>query len=220
MKKKVFIPILLIVFALTGCGRSMNYIIENEPSIEGIVTQIDERSILIHGQPMYGYPYEWDCKVSLDVENGDSYTDIQVGDEVVVYYDGSIAESDPMQISTVYAITLKTPASRVIDISLPEEITSIEVGGYYNGGVIQSGEFVIKDFDAFKVWFAQLSLEHREFEEGKTPGQTLAGGDAYEFDINNSGEIWFTYVENGTTYIIYGDEWYEVTNPSEPPFEE
>ncbi len=113
MKKSVSLLIAtILVFALAGCNRSMNYIIENEPSVVGIVTQIDDRSMLIHGQPMEGYPYEWDCRVSLDVENEDSCTGISIGDEVVVYYDGSIAESDPMQISTVYAITLKTPANR------------------------------------------------------------------------------------------------------------
>jgi hypothetical protein len=50
--------------------------------------------------------------VSLDVQNGDSMTHFSVGDEVVVYFDGNIAESYPMQISTVYAITLRTPAHR------------------------------------------------------------------------------------------------------------
>ena len=50
--------------------------------------------------------------VSLDVENKDSYTDVAVGDEVIVYYNGEIAESDPLQINTVYAINLKNPASR------------------------------------------------------------------------------------------------------------
>ena len=50
--------------------------------------------------------------VSLDVENKDSMTHFSIGDEVVVYYDGNIAESYPMQINTVYAITLKTPADR------------------------------------------------------------------------------------------------------------
>ena len=37
-------------------------------------------------------------------------TNFNVGDEVVVYYDGMVAESYPMQINKVYAITLKTPA--------------------------------------------------------------------------------------------------------------
>ncbi len=39
---------------------------------------------------------------------------VSVGDEVVVYHNGDIAESDPLQINTVYAITLKTPADRTI----------------------------------------------------------------------------------------------------------
>ena len=46
------------------------------------------------------------------MENKDSVTNFNIGDEVVVYYDGNIAESYPMQINTVYAITLKTPADR------------------------------------------------------------------------------------------------------------
>ena len=50
--------------------------------------------------------------VSLDVENKDSMTSFRIGDEVVVYFDGSVAESYPMQIDHVYAITLKTPADR------------------------------------------------------------------------------------------------------------
>ena len=51
--------------------------------------------------------------MSLNVENKDgTYSPMKVGDEVVVYYDGSIAESDPLQINTVYAITLREPAER------------------------------------------------------------------------------------------------------------
>ena len=50
--------------------------------------------------------------VSLDVECADSVTHFNIGDEVVVYYDGNVAESYPMQINKVYAITLRTPADR------------------------------------------------------------------------------------------------------------
>lgn len=97
---------LACVLALAGCGaRSMNYIIENEPSITGIVKDTSENSILIENEA-------GEYWVSLDVENQDSVTHFSVGDEVVVYYDGNIAESYPMQINTVYAITLKTPANR------------------------------------------------------------------------------------------------------------
>lgn len=107
--------VLVCILAMTGCNRSMNYIIQNEPNLIGVVEEVHDHYILIYIET-HGYPYGADCKVSLDVENGDGiYSPIMVGDEVVVYYDGSIAESDPLQISTVYAITLKTPADRSVN---------------------------------------------------------------------------------------------------------
>lgn len=103
-------------------------------------------------------------------------------------------------------------------ILLPDEITEIEVGGYYNGSVIKAGDFIVQDFKSFKDWFAQLSLEHKEFADGKSPAETYAGGDSYEFDINNRA-LYFTYVDHGIgAYVVYENEWYEVLNPSEPPF--
>ena len=106
--KKIIAMVLALVCILTlaGCDRkSMNYIIQNEPSITGIVMDTSENAILIeNGDGEY-----W---VSLDVENGDSMTHFTIGDEVVVYFDGSIAETSPMQINRVYAITLTTPADR------------------------------------------------------------------------------------------------------------
>lgn len=37
--------------------------------------------------------------VSLDIENKDNISKINVGDTVRVYYNGEIAESDPLQIN-------------------------------------------------------------------------------------------------------------------------
>lgn len=113
MKKLiVFALILVTIFGLVGCNnRSMNYIIEHEPNIMGIVEEVQDKYMLIYVKTDE-YPNGVSCKVSLNVENNDSYTDVSIGDEVVVYYDGNISESDPLQINTVYAITLKTPANR------------------------------------------------------------------------------------------------------------
>lgn len=112
---KKFIPwILVLTYVLVLAGRrkrSMNYIIEHEPSISGIVEEIRDQSILISLETS-DYPRGTSCEVSLDVENPDSYTNVSMGDEIVVYYNGEIAESDPLQINTVYAITLRTPANR------------------------------------------------------------------------------------------------------------
>lgn len=116
MKKMITLVLaLLYVLALAGCNnRSMNYIIENEPSITGIVEEVRDNSIIIYIETD-DYPDGASCNVSLDVENKDSYTDVSVGDEVVVYFNGDIAESDPLQINTVYAITLKTPAKEALE---------------------------------------------------------------------------------------------------------
>ena len=107
MKKFIALGLTLVcVISLVGCNnRSMNYIIENEPSVTGIVNDNNENSILIKNE-------DGEYWVSLNVENKDSMTHFSIGDEVVVYYDGNIAESSPIQINTVYAITLKTPADR------------------------------------------------------------------------------------------------------------
>ena len=107
MKKLIALLLSLIcLLGLIGCSnRSMNYIIANEPNITGVVKEANEQSILIENE-------KGEYWVSLNVENKDSTTHFNLGDEVVVYYNGIIAESYPMQINTVYAITLKEPADR------------------------------------------------------------------------------------------------------------
>ncbi|MCH1942280.1 YobA family protein [Holdemania massiliensis] len=108
----VFTLALACVIGIVGCSsRTMNYIIENEPSITGIVEKVQDNFIVIYINTE-GYPNGSSCKVSLNVENKDSYTDVSVGDEITVYYNGEIAESAPLQINTVYGITLKTPANQ------------------------------------------------------------------------------------------------------------
>ena len=107
MKKLIALVLALVcVLGMVGCNnRSMNYIISNEPSITGIVKETNENAMLIEND-------DGEYWVSLNVENKDSMTSFNIDDEVVVYYDGNVAESYPMQINTVYAITLKTPADR------------------------------------------------------------------------------------------------------------
>ena len=98
------------ILSLVGCGRSMDDIIKNESSITGVVEEVYNNSILISIQTD-AYPYGAYCDVSLDAENKDDMVDFNIGDEVIVYYDGNIAESYPLQINTVYAISLKDPAN-------------------------------------------------------------------------------------------------------------
>ena len=111
MRKYALIILSIIcILGLAGCNKkSMNYIISNEPSITGNIKEVNENSVLIENE-------SGEYVVSLKVENSDGiYSPIIVGDKVAVYYDGSIAESYPMQINTVYAILLQEPANRTVN---------------------------------------------------------------------------------------------------------
>lgn len=114
MKKWIALALSLIcVLGLVGCNKnSMNYIIENKPSVTGIVEEVHDNFVIMYSDTADGYPNGSRWSISLNVENKDSYTDIVVGDEIVVYYDGMAMETYPLQMGTVYAITLKAPADR------------------------------------------------------------------------------------------------------------
>ena len=114
MKKTLLIVLsLLCILCLAGCNtKNMNYIIENKPSVTGIVKEVHESHIILYSETAEGYPNGSTWSISLDVENTDSYTDLVVGDEIVVYHDGNIMETDPLQVGKIYAITLNTPANR------------------------------------------------------------------------------------------------------------
>ena len=97
--------LLACLLGLAGCARTMDDIIAKEPSVKGIVRSFDRESVVIENE-------DGTYSVSLNVECKDSVTHFEIGDEIMVYYDGKTAGGGPMRIDTVYAITLRTPASR------------------------------------------------------------------------------------------------------------
>ena len=114
MKKYIALVLALVcVLGLVGCNtKSMNYIIENKPSVIGVVEEVHNDYVIMYSHTAHGYPNGSKWQISFNVENKDSYTDISVGDEIVVYHDGNVMETDPLKVGTVYAITLKTPVDR------------------------------------------------------------------------------------------------------------
>ena len=100
----------LLMISLAGCSKSMNYVIGNEPSFVGTVEVVTDEYVLVNVNDDDAiYSDHPNIQVSLDVELKDSYLDLSSGDEIVVYYDGSIIDE---KAETVYAITLRTPANR------------------------------------------------------------------------------------------------------------
>ena len=115
---KKIIPILLLLicaFVMAGCRRDLNYIISNKPSFQGIVEEITDSAMLITSNDLQGYEDETQCWVSLDIQYEDGKAEYSIGDNVEVYYDGTIAESFPLQINTVYAVFIIEPADRSIN---------------------------------------------------------------------------------------------------------
>ena len=155
MKKLIAVLLLLnCMLGLVGCNsRSMNYIIANEPNITGVVKEANENAILIENET-------GEYWVSLNVENEDSMTYFSIGDEVVVYYDGNIAESYPMQINTVYAITLKEPADRAEN---NQEAVYVNI----------TAEEAKKIMDAEEGYIILDVRTQEEYDQGHIPGAIL-----------------------------------------------
>jgi beta-lactamase regulating signal transducer with metallopeptidase domain len=99
---------------LLGAGsgeRTMDDIIAKAPHFSGIITEIYENSILIRVNDGEAVLSSSDLiDVSLLDTHSDSQTRFYVGDEVVVYYDGMIAETYPGRADHVYAVTTRNPA--------------------------------------------------------------------------------------------------------------
>lgn len=106
--KKLLLCLVTALVLITGCSKEMNMDkVLNEPNFVGVVTEVNEHSILVKVNEDEDDIRSSDLmSVSLDVEIDDSITDFNIGDEVRVYYDGMIAESYPAQINKVYAIML------------------------------------------------------------------------------------------------------------------
>ena len=114
MKKLTALVLALVcVFSLAGCNsKSMDYIIKNKPSVTGVVEEVHNDYIIMYSETAEGYPNGSEWQISLNVENIDGCTNLTVGDEIVVYHDGNVMETDPLKVGKVYAITLKAPANR------------------------------------------------------------------------------------------------------------
>lgn len=111
-KKRCFILILSIIFLI--CFALLYYFkpmtmndIYDEANFYGTVSEVYETSMTVLVDENEDERASSDLiNVSLAVKLNDSMTSFLVGDKVRVFYDGSIAESYPAQVDTVYAILL------------------------------------------------------------------------------------------------------------------
>ena len=136
---------LFIAFALLIIGvlaylfkpMTMNDIY-SEPNFSGVVDKVYDNSILVSvNSEEEIFKTSDTISVSLNVKLKDSMTHFNIGDEVSIYYDGTVAESYPAQINTVYAIILTKPATSTDDDAIRTDlIPMLMVDGklYYDTG--------------------------------------------------------------------------------------
>lgn len=122
-----------------------------------------------------------------------------------------------LSILLCFTITGCSNESASSVIVLPENITGIEMSGYYNGELGPSA-LTQAEIDELGTWITRLSLKHRTYAEGETPNRVWNGGVSYDFNIND-GEISFAWVHSDKVYILYDSEWYEIMNTSTPPLD-
>ena len=102
------IAILLVSVVLAYLFKPMTMDdIYDEPNFKGVVTEVYDKGILVSvNEDEDEFKSSDKINVSLDVKLKDSMTNFEVGDKVRVFYDGTILESYPAQIHTVYAVLL------------------------------------------------------------------------------------------------------------------
>lgn len=209
-KEFLFLLTLCCAVSLTGCNsRSLNNIIENEPNVTGIVTEVYDNSFLMLGEPTEGYPNAEKYSVSLKVENEDSYASVAVGDEVVVYHNGEIAESDPLQINTVYAITLKTAAAETIigESKTTEWLDGVTFIDLVPGEEVKSStEVIVKNDNTifqYSITYgrAALTLEYGlQAVDGTEYSREIIGGSEIGLIENIPAGTYHLFVRNSGDY--------------------
>lgn len=99
---------------------------------------------------------------------------------------------------------------------LPESIEQVDVTYSVYSNTTEKRTLDSAGISDWTAWVEGLSLKHKTFDDGETPGAVYAGGESYLFDINN-GELTFSYIDFGTeAYIYYRDEWYKASKPKSP----
>lgn len=108
-----FAILLIVLLGLAYLFRPMTMNdIYDEPNFSGTVLETSDHAMLVAVNEGEDELKTCDrISVSLDVQLKDSMTQFDVGTQVKVFYDGSIAETDPAQVNTVFAILPKTEPS-------------------------------------------------------------------------------------------------------------
>jgi hypothetical protein len=106
--------------------------------------------------------------------------------------------------------------SKPIAVVIQDDITVINITHTVDG---QSTKFTVEgdSLDDLRIWVANLQYKHQTYTKGNSPGD-VNGGEVYSFEMAESDYPGFSYIINGVNncYLLIEDEWYTVSNPSNP----
>lgn len=107
MKKKL-LSLTIIIVLLFACSKDININnVHKQPNFKGVVKEVSKQSILVFVDENEEEIKSSDLiSVSLDTVLKEEVLSFNPGDKVLIYYDGTISQSYPAQITKVYLITI------------------------------------------------------------------------------------------------------------------
>jgi hypothetical protein len=230
MKKLMFaLSMVMAIIFLVGCTNGLDMkSVHNEPHFAGVVLEVFDGSILVKVNEGEAIRNSSDLIfVSLDVYLADSITDFMSGDEVVVFFDGTIMETYPAQVNTVYAIMLTSPSKT----SVWHNAIGMVIYHTKDGHTSASGFRERSRIDEFLNWLTRMTLVRissqdsenlnieafaEVYEFAMRTSAHFSWDEENEFTAHDDGDIFvFHYGRiGGAWYLLFGGVWYEVKNPS------
>ena len=117
----------------------------------------------------------------------------------------------------VFSLTACGNPKPSFTFSIPDDVTEVNVTHILSGQVSE-GSIRGNDLLLLKEWVSGLQCEQKTFAQGDTPGDT-EGSEVYSFTFDGKPDLDFSYIIYGENdcYLLYGDTWHLVSNPSKPP---
>lgn len=123
------IPLFLITIcacSLMGCGRSKSFdrMIEKADTVVGIIEEVDGTVASVYCESTKGYPDGSDWLIDFSkMDKKGKYKTPVVGDQIIVYYDGFVMDTYPLEMSKIYTVDLKATAEELAAMEPVEEAT-------------------------------------------------------------------------------------------------
>ena len=121
---------------------------------------------------------------------------------------------------SIFTFTGCDERSEPIALVIQDDITVINITHALGG---QISKFTVEgdSLDDLRAWVAELQYKHQTYTKGNSPGDK-EGGEVYIFEMTEGDYPEFSYIINGKNncYLLIEDEWYSVSNPSNPPVAE